>query len=234
MKKTILAVVVLCGLGLGIFLFHQPAPPVETKAQPAAPLVDLNELKHKAEAGDPVAQTSLGKILQEGTLTEADVKEALKWYQLAANQNHPDALAALGELTQAGLGTPQNLQEAARLYKLAAEKGSVAGQYDLAFLYEQGTGVEKDETEAAKWYQLAAEGGDPTAQYDIGQRFKLGVGVPKNLVEACKWLSLAAAQGQADSAKLLKELKGEMPNRDVAEAGRLVKEFVPRHPKPNG
>jgi uncharacterized protein len=232
-KIAITAVLVLCGLGLGVFFLQKPVPPVETKAIQPLQQVDVAALRHKAQAGDPAAQTALGKLLQEGTQTKANIKESLKWYQLAADQNYPDALAALGEMTQAGQGIAQNLEEAVRLYKLAADKGSVAGQYDLAYLYEQGSGVEKDETQAAKWYQLAAEGGDAIAQFDIGQRYMLGVGVSKNLIEAYKWLSLAAAQGQADSAKLLVELKRELSAKDLADASQHAKAFVPRNAKPS-
>ena len=121
-----------------------------------------------------------------------------------------------------------DLAEAARLYRLAAEKGSVAGQYDLAYLYEQGSGVERNETEAAKWYESAASGGDPLAQYDIGQRYLLGVGVSTNRTQAFKWLTLAAGQGQADSTRLLPEVKGQLSAAELTQANQLVKEFVPR------
>jgi len=98
----------------------------------------------------------------------------------------------------------------------------------LAYLYEQGSGVEKSETEAAKWYELAASGGDPIAQYDIGQRYLLGVGVSTNLPQACKWLTLAAGQGQADSTRLLRDLKSQLSAAELAQANQLLKEFVPR------
>jgi TPR repeat protein len=235
-KKFIIIIFpALAVLGAAFFLL-QKQPQVDTSPQVAEPpdvsAVDLAVLRTKAEAGDPAAQTSLGKMYLDGTSKKTDVKEAVKWLQLAAGKNYPDALAALGELTQAGQGVPLNVDEAVRLYRLAAENGSVAGQYNLAFVYEQGTGVKQDEREAAKWYELAAEGGDPIAQYDIGQRYKLGMGVVTNRVQAFKWLSLAAAQHQSDSAKLLPDLKHEMSEDELAEAGRLVKEFNPRSPKP--
>jgi TPR repeat protein len=228
-------ILALAAFGAAFFLLkiypqtETPPPAAET---PNLSAVDLAALKTNAEAGDPVAQTRLGKIYLDGTSVKADVKEAVKWFQLAAGKNYPDALAALGELTQAGQGVPLNLDEAVRLYRRAAEGGSVAGQYNLAYLYEQGTGVKQDEHEAAKWYELAAEGGDPIAQYDIGQRYKLGVGVATNRVQSFKWLTLAAAQGQADSVKLLSDLKHEMSGDELAEAGREIKEFTPRSPKP--
>jgi len=194
---------------------------------PAAPPVDIDALKAKAEAGDAASQTSLGWAYQKGTGVRPDMKEAVKWFKKAADQNAPDALAALGEMTQAGRGVKCDVKEAARLYRLAAEKGSVAGQYNLAYLYEQGSGVDQSETEAARWYQSAAEGGDPLARYDIGQRYMLGVGISTNRVQAFMWLTLAAGQGQTDSGRLLKNLRAQMSSAELAQARQMLKGFTP-------
>jgi TPR repeat protein len=234
-KFLILVLVLAAGVaGLGYWLTQKTAtynPPAEMAADPKTNVVDIAAVRAQADAGDPAAETILGRAYLNGHGVKASMKDAAKYFQLAADKNYPDALAALGELTQAGQGVPANLDQAVQLYRRAAEAGSVAGQYNLAFLYEQGTGVKQDEHEAAKWYEKAAEGGDPIAQYDIGQRYDLGVGVATNRVQACKWLTLAAAQGQADSSNLLPNVKREMSSDELAEAVKLVSEFKPRAPK---
>lgn len=235
MSKQIL-VFILSGVVAGIAVFFvlqkagQPdvSQPVATMPPPALSPAELDALKAKAESGEAAAQTRLGWIYQKGNGVKPDMKAAAKWFQRAADQDFPEALTALGEMTQAGQGVPLNLSEAARLYRQAAEKGSVAAQYNLAYLHEQGSGVEKNETEAAKWYQLAAEGGDAIAQFDLGQRYQLGIGVATNRVQAFKWLTLAAAQGQSDSGRFLQELKSQMSADEVAQAIKIVREFVPR------
>jgi hypothetical protein len=231
--KTLIVVLLIAVAGaVGFYVLltksgpPQPANPVPVA--PAGPPVNIDELKAKAEAGDVASQIRLGWAYQKGEGTKPNMKEAVKWFRKAADQNAPDALAALGEMTQAGQGVQRDVKEAVRLYRLAAEQGSVAGQYNLAYLYEQGEGVVHSETNAAHWYRLAAEGGDPIAQYDLGQRYMLGVGVSTNRIEACKWLTLAAVQGQADSGRLLPDLKSQMSFAEIAEAGRLVKDFAPR------
>lgn len=240
MKKIVPYIILACiAAGVAWHLLQRSGEPQGqavsvTRPRPLVQQADIDALRTKAQSGDPAAQTSLGWIYQKGTGVKPDMKEAVKWFKQAADQNYPEALAALGEMTQAGQGVPADPVEAARLYRLAAEKGSVAGQYNLAFLYEQGLGVQKSETDAAQWYQLAAEGGDSYAQYDIGQRYKLGVGVPKDRVQAFKWLMLAANQGQADSTKLLRDLKSEMSPEELTEAAGLVKMFVPRAVKQSG
>lgn len=226
-------VVAAAALGIAFYALQKPPAPEMVAAPVVAPKTsddDLAALKTKAEAGDPAAQTRLGKLYIEGVSVKGDLKTAAKWLQMAADQNYPDALASLGELTQAGQGVPRNLAAAVTLYRRAAESGSVAGQYDLAYLYEQGTGVKQNQSEAAKWYQRAAEGGDLLAQYDVGQRYELGVGVATNHVEAFKWLSLAAAQGQVDSTKMLPGVKGELSSDELKQAQHLVDTFQPRAP----
>jgi len=233
--KFIISVVILAAaiFGVAYFILQQQAtfvPAAATAVASQTNSIDLAALKTKADAGDPAAQTSLGQAYLGGPAGKTDLKDAVRYFQLAADKNYPDALAALGELTQAGQGLPRDLDAATQLYRRAADGGSVAGQYNLAYLYEQGTGVKQDEKEAAKWYQLAAEGGDPIAQFDIGQRYKLGVGFATNLVQAFKWLSLAAAQGQSDSAKLLPEVQNQMSGDQLTEARQLVSQFTPRAP----
>jgi hypothetical protein len=237
MKPKFLIIVVVLGLaavGVAFFILQKPAvaeAPVAAPAPPPMSAADLSTLTAKAEAGDAVAQTALGRLYLSGQSLKSDVKAAVKWFQLAAGKNNPEAQATLGELTQAGQGVPKNLEEAARLYRLAAENGSVAGQYNLAFLYESGQGVPQDQAQATKWYQLAAEGGDPIAQYDLGQRYELGVGVAIDHVQSCQWLTLAAAQGQKDSVKLLSEVKAKLSDAEMAEATRQVQAFVQRTKK---
>src|SRR5579859_39356 len=135
----LLAVLALPILVAGYLLVQRTGGPETTPVPVAAPKpspVDVAALKAKAEVGDPAAETSLGRLYLEGTAVKADVKEAVKWIQLAADTNYPDALATLGELTQAGQGVPRNLEAAAELYRRAAESGSVAGQYNLGYSYE--------------------------------------------------------------------------------------------------
>lgn len=228
---TIVLVIVVTGLALLFAVFNQvsrPPPVPAAGPAPAAPTVNIDELKTKAQAGDAAAQTRLGWAYQKGTGVKADMKEAVKWFRKAADQSAPEAQDALGEMTQAGQGTKRDLNEAIRLYRLAGDKGNVAAQYNLAYLYEQGMGVDKDEKQAAHWYQLAAEGGDPVAQYDIGQRYMLGVGVSNNLVEALKWLTLASAQGQTDSTRLLANVKSRATSSEIAEAAQRAQQFVVR------
>ncbi len=163
------------------------------------------------------------------------MKEAVKWFKLAADQNYPDALAALGEMTQAGQGVKADPAEAARLYRLAAEKGSVAGQYNLAYLYEQGIGVTKRRGRSRQMVSTGRGGRRPDMPNLTSASVTILDLVSKSdRVQAFKWLTLAAAQGQSDSVQKLKDLKATMSGEDLAAGKKLVREFVPRKATQSG
>src|SRR4051812_5757363 len=50
------------------------------------PLAWFERLKKAAVDGDPAAQTQLGFLYDEGRFGQRNVKEALKWYQTAAQK----------------------------------------------------------------------------------------------------------------------------------------------------
>jgi TPR repeat protein len=81
------------------------------------------ELVKRAEAGDADAQFNLGEAYAKGEGAHVDIVELMKWYRLAADQNHAKAQYMLGVLYAYGLGVPEDQAEAAKWYRLAAEQG---------------------------------------------------------------------------------------------------------------
>jgi len=49
---------------------------------------ELNELKKQANNGDARAQYNLGIMYKKGQGVEKDYKEAVKWFELAADQGY--------------------------------------------------------------------------------------------------------------------------------------------------
>ena len=60
-------------------------PPAKTEAQIEAETKAFAETKAKAEAGDAIAQYNLGVMYEKGQGVEQDFKEAVKWWQKAAD-----------------------------------------------------------------------------------------------------------------------------------------------------
>jgi hypothetical protein len=100
---------------------------------------------------------------------EGNDHEAVRLYQLAANQGDGRALNSLGIMHEQGRGgLAKNDHEAVRLYQLAANQGDASGQAHLGIMYEQGRGgLSRDLEEAVRHYQQAARAGEPSAQTSL-------------------------------------------------------------------
>ena len=86
-----------------------------------------------------------------------DQTEAVRWYQLAADQDFPQAQFNLGYAYDVGQGVPQDHAHAFTWYRLAAEQGVVGALYNLGLMYDTGKGVPQDDVQAYLWFTLASE-----------------------------------------------------------------------------
>ena len=84
-------------------------------------------------------------------------EEAVRWYQLAAEQGNAFAQTSLGLMYRHGLGVVQDYVEANRWFRLAAEQRYAPAQHSLGLMYANGEGVAQDDAEADRWFRLADE-----------------------------------------------------------------------------
>jgi uncharacterized protein len=152
---------------------------------------DLDELRQKAIAGDPIAQRRLGLANDLVPVGRQNYAEAARWYQLAADQGDALAQNNLASLYEHGLGVPTNFTRAAELYRKSADQGFAKAQTSLGRMYDLGLGVATNAVEANSWYLRATERGDPDAMFNLGVNYGFGLGVPKDRVQAFMWLDLA-------------------------------------------
>jgi uncharacterized protein len=131
---------------------------------PKSPYVDvhdtasrIDELRSATEQGSAEDQYSLGMRYENARPT--DHREAVRWYRMAATQQHVGAFYRLCVLSDMGRGMPQDYQEARRWCRLAADQGHGAAMFLIAAHYEKARGVPKDLVQAYHWYNLAATNG---------------------------------------------------------------------------
>ena len=113
----------------------------------------------RAKKGNAEAQYQVGMMLLQGTETQQNYGEALKWFHSAAKQGHTAAEVNLGLLYKSGRGVLQDFTQAAQWFQKAAVKANPEAEYHLASLYKIGQGVKHDMKQAYAWYNLAAAQG---------------------------------------------------------------------------
>jgi hypothetical protein len=95
-------------------------------------------------------------------------------------------------------------------------------------MYVQGKGVAADPQAGLNWGRRAAERGHAEAQPALGMSHYEGNFVKQDFLEPHKWFSLAARFGNAKATPLFREVELFMTPEQIAQAGRLVREFKPR------
>ena len=170
----------------------------------------IEEVKAKAEAGDPASEAELGLRYKHGEGVAKDQVEAMKWYRKAAEQNYALAQNSLGVCYEQGEGVQKDPVEAVKWYRKAAEQNLAPAQFNLGVCYAQRVPMNEKENllgvaedpdaralEAVKWYRKAAEQNLAPAQCNLGLCYERGEGVKSDLVEAVKWYRKAAEQNFA-------------------------------------
>ncbi len=118
------------------------------------------------------AQFELGLAYATGKGVKKDIKEAVRYYQLAAKQNDASAQYYLAYHYLSGEIVGKSAKDAVPIFKLAAEQGHARAQYMLGVCYELGQGIEQNEEKAIELYQSAAKQGHSRA---VSKLMKWGV-----------------------------------------------------------
>jgi len=147
-----------------------------------------------------------------------------------AEKGDAGAQYELGFMHAIGWRVAQDYAEAARWYGMAAEQGHAWAQYSLGRMYEDGQGVARDYAEAVKWYGKAARQGDARAQCDLGNMYSGGRGVARDGAYALMWFNIAWANGYKDAREAREELSRSLSPDQIAEAQKLSREWMEKHP----
>ena len=120
----------------------------------------LNLFTRAAELGNPAAQTSLGLLYLQGTLTSVNYTLAASYFLTAANQGHPEAQFQLGVMHLGGLAFTQDVLKAYMYFQAAAMSGHVRGLFNVAQMDMAGIGVARDCKGGADKLKMVAERGE--------------------------------------------------------------------------
>lgn len=111
-------------------------------------------MRELATTGDCRARVNLGYLLESSDGPEG-LRNALKWYRLAASDGDARAQYILGYKHYHGWGVEQDYQEAIRWLGMAADQGYATAQHFLGNMYYNGIGVTQNNTAAIGFYRQA-------------------------------------------------------------------------------
>lgn len=115
-------------------------------------------IKQAADKGNNVAMFNMGYSHYTAKGVDTNYAEAIKWFNMAAQNNYADAYTYLGKCFVLGKGVKIDLYKAAAYFQKAAEMGSNEGQHELGHFYENGSGgLKRDFAKALALYQKACE-----------------------------------------------------------------------------
>lgn len=189
-------------------------------------------LRAAAMKGDPTAAYEVGVRFAEGKGVAANLDEAAKWYDRAAQAGVVPAIFRLGTFYEKGMSVKKDIEIARRYYLQAAERGNAKAMHNLAVLDADGGGKGANYKSASQWFRKAADRGVADSQFNLGILYARGIGVEQNLAESFKWFSLAAAQGDADSGRKRDDIAKRLDAQSLAAATLAIQTFTPE-PQPD-
>lgn len=221
---------------------EEPPAPVEQVALPAEPsaeevaAIPVNAgpiaLREAAASGDPKALFEIASRYAEGRGVEADMAEAAKWYEQAADQGLAPAQYRIGNLYEKGIGVERDVAKAKTWYQLAATQGNASAMHNLAVLHAMGADKVTDHDSAARWFLEAAERGVRDSQFNLGILAAKGVGMKQNLEEAYKWFDLVARAGDKDAAEKRDEVAKALSAESLQRARNAAELWEVREADP--
>lgn len=132
----------------------------------------IEKIQTQASLGNSVAEFELGQINQYGIGIKANPQEAVRNYELSANQENLSAMVALGFLY---IDDTTDYAKGLEWLHNAAFKGNGPAQLALARIYEQGLKradklvLQPSQQQADGMYFLAAASEDGSAQYRLAE-----------------------------------------------------------------
>ncbi len=157
---------------------------------PSEVLKQFADLKVKAERGDAQAQFELGT-----NFWQTDLKEAMKWFLKAAEQDHKEACLYAGSHFSWSASPTNDPSKGFEFFLRGARLGDAACQYFAGQCYIFGEGTAANVPEGVRWAEKSANQGYATAQWALAGWYYQGEVVPRNLTNAIHYYQFRAEAG---------------------------------------
>lgn len=194
-------------------------------------LKEARGLKEAARKGDVNAFVEIGARFAEGRGGAAvDSKQAIKWFERAADMGSVPARYRLGAMYREGRGVERNAKLAFAHFQGAAELGNARAMHNTAVLLAEGVNGAPDYAGAYEWFKKAAEFGIRDSQYNLAILHARGLGAPQDLVSAYAWFAAAAQQGDEDAGKKRDEVGARLGADGLKDARKAASMWKAKTP----
>lgn len=173
---------------------------------PAALNAAIAAVRKMVESGDAEAAFRLGRYYHLETV-EPDFALALKYYRIAASENHAWATNNLGLLYKNGTGVSRNDQRAYDYFLTASRQNNSWAYLNLADMTFNGRGVPRDSNRGLAWLEAGAAKNCTMCLIEEAAIYHSGAhGIRPDRDRTVWLLNKAAALGDAQASLVLAEL----------------------------
>jgi len=151
----------------------------------------LDEITHRAQAGDTFDSALLGHLLANGIGTPRDYAGAVRYLTPVAKAGSLDATRALA----LALFNDKKPREAAPWFRRGALRNDPTCLYYYGDMLLNANGVKADPDLGFVYLLRAAEEGMPAAQLAVARAYRLGKGTTASAQKADQWYLAAAVTG---------------------------------------
>ena len=165
-----------------------------------------------------------GKSYLDEDSEDFDPEEAIRWFELSANQGFDVAMYKLGKIYLQGDFVDKDVERALYWFQKADEKDNQYAQYALGKLFLNGTDVVANYAIAEEMFRKASLQGNHFAKYSLAKMHLKGQAAHSNLAFAVHLLSEAAEQGNQWAEYMLGKmfLFGQGVDKNYELAVRLL------------
>ena len=169
--------------------------------------------RRAAEQGNPVAQSNLGALLQNGEDVARDDAQAVQWYRLAAHQGKANAQSNLGNMLRDGRGVARDDVQAVQSYRPAPTPEQIAAaERQLIRLYGTSGYLNNFRVHCMDGLMAREKDTNPEAAINLG-----GGGIGANVGPVCRGLMEFSANVHRNPARV-----EQVPHQDLLAPYRAI------------
>lgn len=193
--------------------------------------INVAKLTALAEQGNLEAQNELGDYYYRENYNYRDIQQAIKWYELAAEQDHSSAVFSLAYLYELAKGVKADADKG-ESYFLRLGDRRLMDQIILPHLYETGRGRTKNLPHALNLYKLLPEEVSESDVQRVQRKIQFGTAVSDKPIAYLSFDQSLQTPVWRDGADALLDVKNNVLPYSIIGGLIVVMVFLRRRSRP--